>query len=171
MSIRQSEDQRFTEIVNTYRRPLLAYIFPLANGDTALAEDIVQETFLRAWRRIDRLTADQGSVIGWLRQVARNVAIDDYRMRGARPVETEFAYPGSVAGATKDYADDVLREMAVAELLESLWPEHRAVVVEVYLRDRTTAQAAAALGVPVGTVKSRLHYALRTLRENLDERN
>lgn len=165
----QIEEQRFVDIVRTHRAALQAYTLRLVNGDAGRAEDVVQETFVRAWRQIDRLTPEQGSVNGWLRRVAYNVAIDGHRMRRVRPEEVELVQTDVALREDEDHADEVLMAITVAQLLESMWPEHRAVLTEVYLHDRTAAQAAAVLGVPVGTVKSRLHYALRTLRGTVQE--
>ena len=163
----ETDEQRFAHIVHTHRAPLLAYTGRLVGGDMARAEDVVQETFVRAWRRIDRLTPEQGSVNGWLRRVAYNVAIDGHRMRQVRPAEVELDHPD--VASRDDKADEVLMAMVVEQMLGSIWPEHRAVLVEVYLNDRTAAQAAAVLGIPVGTVKSRLYYALRALRGTIEE--
>jgi RNA polymerase sigma-70 factor (ECF subfamily) len=165
--IPQTEEQRFIHIVRTHRAALLAYTTRILSGDVARAEDVVQETFARAWRRIDRLTPDQGSVNGWLRRVAYNIAIDTLRMRQVRPAEVELEHPDIAADV--DRSDNILMTMVVDQLLAPIWPEHRAVLTEVYLNDRTAAQAATALNIPIGTVKSRLHYALRTLRATLDE--
>jgi RNA polymerase sigma-70 factor (ECF subfamily) len=160
----QTPEQRFAGIVRGHRSSLLAYVTTLTGGDLARAEDVVQETFVRAWHRIDRLTPEHGSVNGWLRRVAYNVAVDGHRWRRARPAEVELEHLDDAGQLVDDATDRILTEVAVERLLESVWPEHRAVLVEVYLNDRTSAQTADVLGIPVGTVKSRLHYALRTLR-------
>jgi RNA polymerase sigma-70 factor (ECF subfamily) len=165
---RAADEQLLIDIVRTYRAPLLAYTHRIVGGDAGRAEDVVQETFVRAWRQIGRLTPDQGSVNGWLRRVAYNLAVDGHRMRQVRPDEVELEHPD--VATRDDLAENVLMTVTVAQVLDSVWPAHRAVLVEVYLHDRTAAQAAAVLGIPVGTVKSRLHYALQTLRGNLDER-
>lgn len=162
----QSNEQRFIQLVAAHRAALLAYAARLVGGDAARAEDVVQETFVRAWHRIDRLTADQGSVNGWLRRVAHNIAIDGHRMRQVRPAEVELEHQDVATG--DNGAEEVLTTIVVEQILGGIWPEHRAVLVEVYLHDRTAAQAADVLGIPVGTVKSRLHYALRTLRGSLE---
>ena len=162
-----SDEHRLSQIVRTHRPALLAYSTRLVGGDTARAEDVVQETFVRAWRRIDRLTPDHGSVNGWLRRVAFNVAIDGHRMRRVRPAEVQLDHPDLTPQG--DHADGVLMQLVVQELLGSIWPEHRAVLVEVYLNDRTAAQTAEVLGIPLGTVKSRIFYALRTLRGTIEE--
>jgi RNA polymerase sigma-70 factor (ECF subfamily) len=163
----ESDEQRLSQIVRAHQPALLAYSTRLVGGDAARAEDVVQETFVRAWRRIDRLTPDQGSITGWLRRVAFNVAVDGHRMRQVRPVEVEFDHPDVTPQG--DHAEDVLMAMVVEDMLGSIWPEHRAVLVEVYLHDRTAVQTAEVLGIPVGTVKSRLYYALRALRGTIEE--
>jgi RNA polymerase sigma-70 factor, ECF subfamily len=156
---------RLATLISTYRPALLAFAGRLVGGDRALAEDVVQETFVRAWLRIDRLTPEQGSVNSWLHRVAYNVAIDGHRMRRVRPTEVELLHQELPARQNvPDRTDQLLAEMVVHDLLASIWPEHRAVLEEVYLKDHTAAEAASTLGIPVGTVKSRLFYALRALR-------
>ncbi|MBT0769830.1 sigma-70 family RNA polymerase sigma factor [Kineosporia sp. J2-2] len=158
-------ERRFVDLVGEHRPALLAYAIRLTRGDVGRAEDIVQETFVRAWLRIDRLTPEQGSVGSWLRRVAYNLAVDGHRMRQVRPPEVELQQhdvPMRQDGG--DGTEQIVVGMVIRDMLTSIWPEHRAVVEEVYLRDRTVAEAASVLGIPVGTVKSRLFYALRTLR-------
>ncbi|EXG81497.1 RNA polymerase sigma factor, sigma-70 family [Cryptosporangium arvum DSM 44712] len=149
-------------------RALLAYVTRLTE-DRSLAEDIVQETILRAWRNPDVMVNGKGSVRGWLLTVARNIVIDQSRARAARPTEVpEVPYKPPVA---RDHADNVVNQMVVMEALEQLPPEHRDVLVQIYLKGRTIKEAAEALGVPVGTVKSRTFYALRTLRDGFGGRD
>jgi RNA polymerase sigma-70 factor (ECF subfamily) len=134
------------------------------------AEDVVQETMLRAWNHADRLTAEYGSVSGWLTRVAHNIAIDKIRARNARPTETPNTdAPAAEAPTAGDHAGDVIDGLYVATALRSLSPAHREVLHHVYFHDRTAAETAHRLGLPVGTVKSRIHHALRRLRDALDE--
>ncbi|WP_261567488.1 sigma-70 family RNA polymerase sigma factor [Frankia gtarii] len=160
----QLADDHFDQLVRLHRTALLSYTTQLTGGDRGRAEDVVQETFLRAWHHLDRLTPDRGSVHGWLRRVAHNLVVDGYRRRQARPTELELAPEHAEVPTQPDHAESVLLATTVQAALTRIWPEHRAALVEVYLRDRTCAQAATALGIPEGTVKSRVHYALRTLR-------
>jgi len=146
---------------------VLAYVLQLTAGDRHRAEDIVQETLLRAWRHAGALRSDRGSVRAWLMRVAHNLTVDAYRARRARPVEVGLDAVGEPA--VVDGADEVLASVDVGWALAQLTPEHRAVLVEVYLNDRTVPETAGVLGIPVGTVKSRTYYALRVLRLLLDE--
>jgi RNA polymerase sigma-70 factor (ECF subfamily) len=138
-------------------------------SDPHQAEDVVQETMLRAWRKSDTLSPDRGSIGGWLYTVARNIARDRIRARQARPTEVEEAYSGAAAWSVADHADETVDAVFVARALAVLSPNHRAVLREVYFADRTCGEAAKVLGIPEGTVKSRLYYALRRLRLAIEE--
>jgi RNA polymerase sigma-70 factor (ECF subfamily) len=146
--------------------PLLRYALRLAGGDRQRAEDIVQETLLRAWLHPEAI-ADRPAR-PWLFAVARNLAVDAHRARKARPAEVGEGALGLVA--VPDEADRVLEAWAVADALAALRPDHRRVLLETYYRGRSVAETAAVLGVPPGTVKSRAYYALRALRLALEER-
>lgn len=148
--------------------PLLAYATRLTGGDRQRAEDIVQETLLRAWRHPEALDADRGSPRPWLCTVARNIAVDAHRSRKARPQEVGAEALALVA--VPDDADRVLESWIVSDALRTLSPEHRDVIVETYFRGKSVAEAAAELRIPAGTVKSRTYYALRALRLALTER-
>nr|WP_241776035.1 sigma-70 family RNA polymerase sigma factor [Streptomyces exfoliatus] len=147
---------------------LLAYATRLT-GDRATAEDVVQETLIRAWRHADVLVNGKGSVRGWLLTVARNIITDRYRAKAARP--TEIAESPATPPVEEDHADAVVDAMVVLGALCRLTPEHREVLTELYYRERSVAEAADSLGIPAGTVKSRSHYALKALRETFSEGN
>jgi RNA polymerase sigma-70 factor (ECF subfamily) len=153
-------------LYDEHGRYLVAYATRLT-GDRQLAEDIVQETLLRAWRHADRLTDEQGSVRGWLLTVTRNIATDKARARKARPPEVEEGPEVHDVRSVRDHAEDVANSLVVAEALRTLSPEHRAALVETYYQGRTMTEAARVLGIPPGTVKSRVHYALQQLRVTL----
>jgi RNA polymerase sigma-70 factor (ECF subfamily) len=154
-------------IRNLYRENapfVLSYVTGLL-GDRHLAEDVVQETMLRAWRHCGRFNAEKGSVQGWLLRVAHNVAMDKLRMRRARPIEiAESSAPEPQVG---DHADAVVAALHVRQLLARLSPSHRNVIEHVYLNGMTAAETAVALGIPEGTVSSRAYYGLRMLRQEL----
>ena len=148
-------------------RPLLGYAQRLTGGDRHQAEDVVQETLVRAWRNAERLEAH--SARPWLFRVARNIAIDRARARRSRIADAPADVVEAVAGP--DDLDSALLAWQIADALRSLSPDHRRVIVEVYYRGRSVAEAAAVLGVPPGTVRSRTFYALRALRVALEERD
>jgi RNA polymerase sigma-70 factor (ECF subfamily) len=162
------DDALVTELYRQYRVPLMAYVLRLTAGDRQQAEDVVQETMLRAWRQADKLDLTEPSLMPWLATVARRIVIDDKRRKSARPAETGDGVLENAPAA--DTTEDTLRKVLVSEALQSLTSAHREVLNETILRDRTVNQAAEALGIPVGTVKSRVYYALKALRVVLAER-
>jgi RNA polymerase sigma-70 factor, ECF subfamily len=136
-------------------------------GDAGLAEQAVQETLLRAWRGCATYDPARGSVRTWLLTIERNVLTDLLRTRAVRPAETGWDDLGDgteTRWARPDFADDVAGGLLVDELLARLPDPQRDAVVQVILRDRAYRDVAADLGVPVGTVKTRVHYALQSLR-------
>jgi RNA polymerase sigma-70 factor, ECF subfamily len=149
-------------LYNEHSGALLAYAIRLT-GDRAAAEDVVQETLIRAWQRPDTLTNNKGSVRGWLLTVARNIVIDRVRARAARPIEVAES-PGS-GPVQRDHADEVVASIVVLDALEQLSPEHRDVLTALYFKGHSVAEAADAAGIPSGTIKSRSYYALQRLRE------
>ncbi|MEV7975113.1 sigma-70 family RNA polymerase sigma factor [Streptomyces sp. NPDC086519] len=146
-----------------HAKPLLAYVERIL-GDRHLAEDIVQETLIRAWHHCERLCATEGSMRGWLLTVARNLAIDRVRSAYSRHESPGTDHPGT---PQNDHADTVAAAVDTRALLRNLSPEHQEVLVHIYLHDRTVQETARLLGIPPGTVKSRQHYALRQLRSRV----
>ena len=134
--------------------------------DRASADDIVQETFIRAWRHLPQLSADGRPVRPWLFRVARNLLTDADRAARSRPA-TVHAEPAE-EGCDDTGLDQVLDRQLVADALRQLSPAHRAVLVEVFYGGDSVARAARQLGIPHGTARSRLHYALQALRGQLD---
>lgn len=146
---------------------LWGYCVRLTGRDRARAEDVVQETLLRAWRHSSVLDQSHGSVRAWLFTVARNIVIDEWRSRRNR---TEVVVADLPEGReTVDRTEQLLESWLVADAVARLSPEHRAVLLECFYRGRSVAEAARNLGIPEGTVKSRTHYALRALRLMLEE--
>jgi RNA polymerase sigma-70 factor (ECF subfamily) len=145
---------------------LRRYVLRLT-GNAALADDVVQETLLRAWRRPHVLDQSESSARAWLFTVARNLVIDDYRSARARYEIGTDEVPERI---TADQTDALLDSWLIADALSALSAEHRAVVVCAYYRGQSVAETARTLDIPPGTVKSRLHYALRALRLALQER-
>jgi RNA polymerase sigma-70 factor (ECF subfamily) len=164
----QSEEAALRTFYDEHAPVLLSYVSRLVDGDRGRAEDIVQETLIRAWRNLDALDEGQGPVRPWLFTVARRIAIDAHRARMARPAEVGDAVLAAVPAAGE--IESSLDRILIADALGALSAEHRAVIVETYYRGRTAAEAAAVLGVPTGTVKSRSYYALRALKLALAER-
>ena len=135
-----------------------------ALGDDGAAEEAVQETFVRAWRSRRRFDARLGSRRTWLFAIARHVISDIGSKRSRRPAPEVHEVPPE-----PETLDDALIAWQVEEGLRRIGDAHRLVLVETQLRGRSHAEVAAELGIPEGTVKSRLYYGLRALRNVLEE--
>ena len=133
-------------------------------GDAGLAEEAVQETFLRAWRAGERFDPELGSLRTWLFAILRNVVIDLSRARAVRPGVAESGVEPSV-----EPLEEALLAWQVEEALRRIGEQHRKVLIETYYRGRPYGEVAAELGVPEGTVKSRVYYGLRALKMALEE--
>lgn len=145
---------------------LFSYAMRLLDGDRHQAEDVVQETLLRAWRHPEALQAGRGDVRPWLWTVARRLVVDRFRARRARPSEVpeHLVADAWVDACADDEVERALLAWQVADALRSLTIDHRAVLVHTFYLGCSVAEAAQALDIPVGTVKSRASYALRELR-------
>jgi RNA polymerase sigma-70 factor (ECF subfamily) len=168
---RSAEQRRDSELLRAlhdeHAHSLLSYVVGLTR-DRAGAQDIVQETLLRAWRNTAVLERTGGSERGWLFTVARHIVIDQWRSASRRrEVLTDHVPEATV----QDTAQQTVDRQLVQAALQTLSIEHRQTLFETYFRGASVAQAAETLGVPPGTVKSRTHYALHALRAAIDEQN
>jgi RNA polymerase sigma-70 factor (ECF subfamily) len=141
-------------------------------GDPGAAQDVTQETFLKAWRHADRYDPELSSPRVWLFGIARNTMIDHARAAGVRPWHASLVEPlhaEGLAGLTDADTDRLLDACIVEEGLRRLADHHREALVQTHLRDRPYDEVAAELGIPVGTLRSRVFYGLRALRAAMDE--
>ncbi|MDR6981222.1 RNA polymerase sigma-70 factor (ECF subfamily) [Streptomyces sp. 3330] len=132
--------------------------------DRHLAEDIAQEAFIRAWPHTERLCSTAGSIRGWLLTVTRNLIIDRSRSSMARK---EVVGAQGQEALLPDHAESIATSIEILALLHGLTHEHREVVLHLYVFEHSVRETAALIGIPVGTVKSRHHYALNALRSRL----
>jgi RNA polymerase sigma-70 factor (ECF subfamily) len=162
-----AEEELMRALHEEHAAALWSYALYLTSGDRIRAEDVVQETLLRAWRSSAVLDQSQGSARAWLFTVARRIAIDGWRSASHRSEVMTAAPPERPVA---DGTDRAVQGWLVAEALGELSERHREVLVLCYFQGYSVADAAALLGVAEGTVKSRTHYALRALRLVLEEK-
>lgn len=139
-------------------------------GDQGSAQDVVQETFLRAWRRADTYDPAMASLRVWLFSIARNVVIDEARRSAVRPWNVPVDPDPDRTGPVDPGVDEaVVDQWLVEEALRRISPEHRAAIIAVYLQGRPQAEVAAENDIPIGTLRSRVFYGLKALRLAMDE--
>ncbi|MGH9276772.1 MAG: RNA polymerase sigma factor [Acidimicrobiales bacterium] len=136
-------------------------------GDTSLAEELVQETFVRIWRKAEQYDPSKGTVATFLFAIARRIAIDLWRRPSSRPFQPE----GGDEAAPGEAVERALVALTVRDALDALSPDHREVLELSYRRDLDQRAIAARLGVPLGTVKTRTYHALRNLKRALEARD
>jgi RNA polymerase sigma-70 factor (ECF subfamily) len=135
--------------------------------DRELAEDVVQEVLLKAWKDPGLVGRDDAAARAWLFTATRNLIIDKWRSASSRHELRDAELPEQ---SEADATSVVLDRWLIAEAFSGLSPEHRAVISAAYYEGRTVADISGRLQIPEGTVKSRLHYGLRTLRLLLQEK-
>lgn len=156
-------DRWMRAVQDLHGRGLYRFFLQWTFGEHQAAEDLLQETLLRAWRNIAHLNADPSALRPWLFTVARRIAIDATRAKRTRPTEIAVDDMSTLA-ATEDDIERLLDSHALGNALSRLSLDHRRVILEIYYHGRSVRDAAEVLGVPEGTVKSRTHHGLRALR-------
>lgn len=144
--------------------------------DTALAEDVAQEAFLRAWRHAPAYDARKGTVATWLLTITRNLAVDAVRMRRSQPVD-----PGVIAaldlaaagpeGSPATTAETQVEVDRVRLAMSGLSEGQRRALLLAAVCGRTAKEISEAEGIPLGTAKTRIRSGLRKLRDMLDSRD
>jgi RNA polymerase sigma-70 factor, ECF subfamily len=167
--MQRRDPQALAELYDRYGRVTYALILRVVR-DAGIAEDLVQETFLRVWNRVHGFDAQKGSIGPWLLAVARNRAIDYLRSAGGRErnaVEFEETdHPALYCDMEKDLLSaDKARKVKSA--VEKLTPNQRQVIELAYFEGLSQTEMAERMGQPLGTVKTWVRSALKNLREDL----
>ncbi len=150
---------------------LLRYLERMV-ADASLAEDFCQEAFLRIWRKLDMFDPDRGSFSAWLYRAASNLVLNRMALRSSSETtfETANELRDEEPGQPLDTAASHERDQVLHRALARLNPRDRAILTLRHLEEKSVAEVAVILEIPEGTVKSRVHYALRRLKSLLEER-
>jgi RNA polymerase sigma-70 factor, ECF subfamily len=167
--MQRRDPNALAELYDRYGRITFSLIVRIVR-DTGTAEDLVQETFLRVWNRVHGFDAQKGSIGPWLLAVARNRAIDYLRSAGGRErnaVEFEESdHPALYCDMERELlTSDKVRRVKTA--VEKLSPNHRQVIELAYFEGLSQTEMAERMGQPLGTVKTWVRAALKTLRDEL----
>ncbi|MFI6244559.1 sigma-70 family RNA polymerase sigma factor [Micromonospora sp. NPDC050795] len=162
---------RLEQLHRACSKPLFRYLVKLTLGDRRLAEDIMQETFVRAWSHLSRHDdVDVTTFRPWLYTVSRRLVVDTLRARKSRPVEVVVDDLTQLTVAS-DNASSMAERLTIRKALMLLQPEQRSLLLNLYYHGQTIQELADELNIPVGTVKSRVHYAKGILRAHLDQQD
>jgi RNA polymerase sigma-70 factor, ECF subfamily len=167
--LRKRDPQALGELYDRYGRPVYSVILRVVR-DTAVAEDLVQETFLRVWNRAQGLDAERGSVGPWLMAVARNRAIDYLRSAAGRERNAIGLEDTDHPALFCEMEPDILssdRTRRVKAAMEKLAPNHKTVMELAYFEGLSQTEMAERMGQPLGTVKTWVRTALKSLRDEL----
>lgn len=167
--IQQGDTSALAALVERHHSPLLGYLYRLMGGDRALAEDLTQETFLRALCRIQQYQP-QRPFKPWLYAIATNLARDYYKQAEQRYTTALFDLDlETIPTLASDHPDELLGRATEAQhvlaALGALPPPQRETLILRYYQDLSLDDIAQTLHVPVGTVKSRLSLGLRRLKD------
>lgn len=161
-----NHDDLLLALHRAHGQALLSYVSRLT-GDKALAQDIVQESLIKLWKHSSILEQESAATRAWLFTVARNLVIDDRRSARFRRESVVEVLPDL---PVEDDLNAMLDVWMISDALTSLSEPHRRAVVSAYFLGNTVAEIAHQEEVPVGTIKSRLHYALAAIKISLQER-
>lgn len=161
-------------LYDRYNRPVYSFAYRML-GDREQAEELLQEVFLRAWRRASRFSDSRGSLISWLLSITHNMAIDELRKQQRRPRKAESDEPDALLGTLQDTSEPVDvqavladRRRLVREALAELPGNQREVLELGYFHGLTQREIAEHLDVPLGTIKTRMRLALKKLQGSVD---
>jgi RNA polymerase sigma factor (sigma-70 family) len=160
-ALRQRENQAFSYLYDHYSGALYGIINQIV-GDTELSNDVLQETYVNIWRRIDTYDAGRGRLFTWMLNIARNAAIDKTRSKGFQQSQRQISLADGemVPAIVRPGVDD----LGLKKVILKLKDEQRLLIDLSYFQGFTHEQIARALDIPLGTVKTRIRSALTQLR-------
>lgn len=168
LALRNREKIAIEALYDMYSSSLYGVISRII-ADTATAEDILQETFVKIWHSFSSYSADKGRLFTWMVNIARNLAIDTIRSKDFKNQNKNHELENNVT-FIDEQSNTVYKPelMDVKELVETLKPEHKAILELVYFKGYTHVEAAEELDIPLGTIKTRIRTAIQQLRKHFN---
>jgi RNA polymerase sigma factor (sigma-70 family) len=167
-ALKERNNQAFGFLYDNYAGALYSIIKQIVIDNPESAGDVLQEVFINIWRKIDSYDHTKGRLFTWMLNIARNASIDMLRSKGYQNAQKNQELPENVYREAADQA--ILQHVdsiGLKTLLEKLRPEHRILIELAYFKGFTHEEIAEIVGIPLGTVKTRIRSALLQLREYL----
>jgi RNA polymerase sigma factor (sigma-70 family) len=167
-ALKERNNQAFGFLYDNYAGALYSIIKQIVTDNPESAGDVLQEVFINIWRKIDTYDPTKGRLFTWMLNIARNASIDMLRSKGYQNAKKNQELPENVYREAANQA--ILQHVdsiGLKKLLEKLRPEHRILVELAYFKGFTHEEIAEIVGIPLGTVKTRIRNALQQLREYL----
>jgi RNA polymerase sigma-70 factor (ECF subfamily) len=165
LALRNREKVAIEALYDMYSSSLYGVISRIVI-DTATAEDVLQETFVKIWHSFSAYSAEKGRLFTWIVNIARNLAIDKLRSKDFKNQNKNQELENNVTFIDEQrntaYKPELL---GIKELVETLKPEQKVILELVYFKGYTHVEASDELGIPLGTIKTRLRMAIQQLRK------
>lgn len=164
LQLQHRNQQAFSYLYDNYCGALNGVILRLVD-DPTLAEDILQEAFLKIWNNFSSYDAAKGRLFTWMVNITRNLTIDTLRSKGYKKQQQISADENSVSNYTDGTSKDKFDALGIKKQLANLKPEHRSIIDMAYFGGYTQEEISKETGVPLGTVKTRMRTAILELRK------
>ena len=168
LSLRHREKIAVEALYDMYSASLFGVISRIIN-DTTIAEDVLQETFVKIWHSFSSYSTEKGRLFTWMVNIARNLAIDKTRSKDFKNQNKNQDIENNVTFIDEQRNTVYKPElMGVKNLVQTLKPEQKLIIELVYFKGYTHVEAAEELGIPLGTIKTRLRMAIQELRKHFN---
>jgi RNA polymerase sigma-70 factor (ECF subfamily) len=168
LSLRKHEKIAIEALYDMYSASLYGVISRIVT-DTAIAEDILQETFVKIWHSFSSYSAEKGRLFTWMVNIARNLAIDKIRSKDFKN-QNKNQEIENIVTVIDEQRNTVYKPelMGVKDLVQTLKPDQKSIIDLVYFKGYTHVEAADELGIPLGTIKTRLRMGIQQLRKHFN---
>ncbi|WEA03788.1 sigma-70 family RNA polymerase sigma factor [Mucilaginibacter sp. SJ] len=168
LSLRHREKIAVEALYDMYSASLFGVISRIIN-DTNIAEDVLQETFVKIWHSFSSYSTEKGRLFTWMVNIARNLAIDKIRSKDFKNQNKNQDIENNVTFIDEQRNTVYKPElMGIKNLVQTLKPEQKQIIELVYFKGYTHVEAAEQLGIPLGTIKTRLRMAIQELRKHFN---
>ncbi|NNC94750.1 MAG: RNA polymerase sigma factor [Chitinophagales bacterium] len=161
--IKQGEKEAFEVLYDKYSAALFGVVTKIVRSEE-IGQDVMQEAFVKIWKKIHSYDSSKGSLFTWMLNISRNTAIDKWR-KIKREQKVEIQTDESVVGIQNQHTSINIDSIGLKELVDKLTPEQKLVVEYIYFNGYTQQEVSDELGIPLGTVKSRVRKAVIELRK------